>query len=155
MLARQFLIGVMALTILPVLQEQVVVRPLQPVSPSPVLLVRVAPLSDDVSQLSVLYHSEEVGIIPAFIEVTLDGKHGNADPKRLPSQTIQAWLLRADGTSVAQMPKSFHGFPLSEATTDIYPDAVSFDFVTVPAKELTGVVVSVNGKLYVRVIKAS
>jgi len=155
MLARHFLIGVPALAILPVSQEQVVVHPLVPVSPPPVWLLRVAPLSDDVSQLSVLYHSEEVGIVPAFIEVTLDGRHGNADPKRLPIQTIQAWLLRADGTSVSQMPKSFHGFPLSEATTDYYPDAVSFDFVPVPAKDLAGVVVSVNGTLYVRAIKAS
>ena len=124
-------------------------------SPSYLWLLRVAPLSDDVSQLSVLYHSEEAGIIPAFIKVTLMGKHGNADPKRLPIQTIQTWLLRADGTSLVQMPKSFHGFPLSEATTDYYPDAVSFDFVPVPAKELAGVVVSVNGKLYMREIKAS
>jgi hypothetical protein len=155
MIARQLLISLMALAILPVSQEQVVVRPLQPVSPSPVWLLRVAPLSDDVSQLSVFYHSEEAAIVPAFIEVTLMGKHGNADPKRLPKQAIQTWLLRGDGTSVAQMPKSFHGFPLSEATTDFYPDAVSFDFVTVPPKELAGVVVSVNGTLLVREIKAS
>ena len=66
-------------------------------------------------------------------------------------QTIQAWLLRADGTAVAMMPKSFHDRPM---TGDIYPDVVFFDFVQVPAKELAGVVVSVNGKLFVREIKA-
>jgi hypothetical protein len=151
MLARLFLIGVMALAILPVSQVQVVVHPLQPVSPSAVWLLRVAPLSDDVSQLSVLSYSEEAGIMPGFIEVALSGRHRNADPKRLPIQTIQTWLLRTDGTAVAAMPKSFHDRPMM----DIDPDVVFFDFVPVPPRELAGVVVSVNGKLYVREIRAS
>lgn len=151
MLARTFLIGVMALATLPVSQEQVVVRPLQPVSPSPFWLLTPAPLSDDVSRLSVTNRPEGAGN-PPFIEVALIGMHGTADPKRLPIQAIQAWLLRADGTGVAAMPKSFHDRP---TTGDVYPDVVFFDFVSVPAKELAGVVVSVNGKLYVREIKAN
>jgi|SRR5579864_689549 len=151
MLARHFLIGVIALTTLPVSQEQLVVHPLVPVSPPALVLLRASALSDDVSFLGAVAYSKETDR-PAFIEVSLIGQHGKADAKRLPSLTIQTWLLRVDGTAVAAMPKSFHDRPM---TGDIDPDVVFFDFVPVPPQELAGVVVSVNGKLYVREIGSS
>jgi hypothetical protein len=146
MLARQLLVAVMALGTLPNSSTGQGQEP-----SSRFWLLTSAPLSDDVSAFSVTNRPEGAGS-PAFIEVTLIGQHGNTDPKRLPLQTIQAWLLRADGTVVAMMPKSFHDRP---TTGDIYPDVVFFDFVQIPAKDLVGVVVSVNGKLFVREIKAS
>jgi hypothetical protein len=141
MLARHFLIGVMALATVPSLSGQQVVKPF-----SARVLLALAPLSDEISSLRVTALSEGAGS-PAFIEVSL------VDPRRLSGQTIQAWLLNADGTAVATMPKSFHDRPTEGF---VIPDLIYFfDFVSVPAKELAGVVVSVNGKLYAREIKAS
>ncbi len=52
---------------------------------------------------------------------------------------IQAWLLRGDGTAISQIEK-----------VNVKGNGIVFSFTPVPAKELAGVVVSVNGTLYVR-----
>jgi hypothetical protein len=62
---------------------------------------------------------------------------------------IQAWLLRADGTALAQASPPGHvGVGNAGESTDI----VAFTFNRAPATEIAGVVVSVNGSLYIRKI---
>jgi hypothetical protein len=147
MFTRHLLIGIMALATVPSSstgqgQE----------SSSRHFLLTVAPLSDDVNFLYVVAHSEATNS-PAFIEVILEGQSGGTNPRRLSLQAIQTWLLRADGTAVLAMPKSFHDRPMrGDTDSDII---IFFDFVSVPPQDLAGVVVSVNGKLYVREIKAT
>jgi hypothetical protein len=65
-------------------------------------------------------------------------------PKLVAMMDIQAWLLRGDGTAISQVEKR-----------NVKTNGIVFTFAPVPAKELAGVVVSVNGKLFVREIKVN
>ena len=65
---------------------------------------------------------------------------------------IQVWLLRSDGVGVALKEKTY--------TVQAHNGGGAWEIMTlgfehVSAPQLAGVVVSVNGKLYVREIKAS
>jgi hypothetical protein len=146
MLARPFLVVVMALTTLPHSS-----RPQVPEPPGRVLLT-AAPLSDEISSLMVVARSGSANS-PAYVLLRIQGQYAKGNPNRLSHQTVQAWLLRADGTAVPAIPKL--DAPDRPMTGDIGPDIIFFAFVTVPANELAGVVVSVNGRLLVREIKAS
>jgi hypothetical protein len=143
MLARPLLIGVMALLTVPSVHAR------QPQQPNPwrSLLV-VDRLSDDITALDV----SEIGMdgIPRYLSVDLQGHVGTVGT--LAGLPIQVWLLRADGTTVTQQqtPSRSGGFQSIPPTDDR-----RFTFAPVPANELSGVVVSENGKLYVREIKAN
>jgi hypothetical protein len=64
-----------------------------------------------------------------------------------PVGASQAWLLRRDGTTVAQFANTKES-PLGGWNTF----GMRFAFQPVPANELAGVVVNVKGMLYVREI---
>jgi hypothetical protein len=147
MLARQVLIGVMALGSLPV-------SPTQSAQAATRVLLAPAPLSDEITELTVTARPEFTDS-PAYIEVLLQGQSirpGEVDPKPLTGMTLQVWLLRTDGTTLAQARKPIHvrGFAPGLSTAEML-----FAFPPIPLQELAGVVVSVNGKLYVREIKAT
>jgi hypothetical protein len=147
MLARQVLIGVMALGSLPV-------SPTQSARAATRVLLAPAPLSDEITALTVTARPEFTDS-PANIEVLLQGQSihpGEVDPKPLTGMTLQVWLLRTDGTTLAQVrkPINVRGFAPGLSTAEIL-----FAFPSVPPQELAGVVMSVNGKLYVREIKVN
>jgi hypothetical protein len=148
MLARSILIGVMALAAVPSSSGR------QVPEPTVRLLLAAAPFSDEITALTVTEHSAGASR-PAYLEVRLNGQsvhRGETNPKPLSGMAIRVWLLREDGTAVAQAwkPES-----VSLITVDLITDQMSFGFAPVPAKELAGVVVSVNGKLFVREIKVN
>jgi hypothetical protein len=153
MLARPLLIGVMALATLP--HSLTHSRPQVDIQ----TLLRINQPSDDMAALSVLEKWTASGV-PERLVVRID--RTNPDDKTpLWSVSTQVWLLRADGTALAQT-----GRQLSVMSADwAAPPGVmqklpgtermEFWFAPVPAKELAGVVVSANGRLFVREIKAS
>jgi hypothetical protein len=147
MLARQFLVGMMALLTVPSVHAQQAQR--DPWQPNPWRSLLVADrLSDEITAMDV----SEMGMdgIPRYLSVNLQGHVGTVG--KLAAMTIQVWLLRADGTTVTQK----ETFPCYDCFESIPPtDYRRFTFAPVPAKELAGVVVSVSGKLYVREIKAT
>jgi hypothetical protein len=95
MLARPFLIGVMALTSLPTLQvgqeQRIVAR---------ILMTGGPPLSDEIGGL--FLDEGYTNGVPESFHVELPGVPTPANPLPLSGMTIQAWLLRADGTALAQ-----------------------------------------------------
>jgi hypothetical protein len=153
MLARHFLIGVMALATLPHSPR----NPIQLIGEHTLLLVNQP--SDDIAALSVLEKWTASGV-PERLVVRIDRTRPD-DKTPLWNVNTQVWLLRADGTALAQT-----GRQLSVMTADgAAPpgvmqrlpgtDRMEFWFAPVPAKELAGVVVSENGRLFVREIKTS
>jgi hypothetical protein len=150
MLARHFLVGIMALATLPSSSGQQVQEP-----PGRVLLT-AAPLSDDIAALTVIEHSEGAGR-QAYLEVQLgdiavSGETESGQRSTPPVGASQAWLLRKDGTTVAQFDNDN---PMGSPMHIWLTFGLRFAFHPVPASELAGVVVNVKGKLYVREIKAS
>jgi hypothetical protein len=158
MFTRSILIGVMALTTLPhhhSLQEQA-----NPVR----TLLAPAPLSDEITALTVTEYSSrcagikpqpEMGDGPPCIQVKLNGPavhDGASSPNLLSVGTTQVWLLRKDGTAVGSLIQPMDAMWSADIP---FPHGMVFTFQTVPPQELAGVVVSVNGKLFVREIKAS
>jgi hypothetical protein len=142
MLARHFLIGVMALATLPNPSRPQVSEP-----PGRVLLT-AAPLSDEITGLTVTAYSGAGR--PAYIEVSLMGRdinngRTNRGQRPPPFGATQAWLLRKDGTTVPKFDLGWWDIPF----------ATRFAFQPVPASELAGVVVSAKGKLYVREIQVT
>lgn len=141
MLARQFLIGTMALATLPGWQTS-------PPALQTRNLLSVGPLSGEISSLSVSERTEDIA-------VQIGGgwwrdRETNPRPLYLSGMTIQVWLLSTDGRAPAQKAK-----PINVQFAGSLSDSMIFSFDRVPPRELAGVVVSVNGKLYVREIKAS
>jgi hypothetical protein len=67
---------------------------------------------------------------------------------------LQVWLLKSDGTSIPQLNKpsmiSFSNFGGDSST-----DYMFYTFQKVSVNKLSGVVVSMNGKLYCREIETS
>ena len=66
---------------------------------------------------------------------------------------LQVWLLKTDGTSIAQSAKPSVG--TIGSIGDYSTDYMFYQFPKVPVNELSGVVVSVNGKLYCHEIEKS
>jgi len=150
MLARTFLIGVMALATLP--SPQVPSRQVHSFRP----LLNTVPLSDEIS-VDVIELFEGVGAQPPLLVVQLGrlptrSGESNPHPQPLSGMAIQVWLLRADGTSVAQRQKRSIVAP---EQAGVITETTSVFFDDVPHHDVAGVVVSVDGKLYVREIKAS
>jgi hypothetical protein len=130
--ARVVLIAFMALAALPQQQMQT--------------LLDVGSLSDAVSRLVVYGY-------PDGVEVQLVGQampHPSPERGPLFGMPLQVWLLRGDGTVVGLRSKPVRTDLIQPfARTEI----VHFYYQPVPPNELAGVVISENGKLYVREIK--
>jgi hypothetical protein len=149
MFVRHLLIGVMTLATQPYPQV-----PSEHLHSSRPLLNNV-PLSDEIS-IDVIELSRGVGSQPPMLVVHVWGQPvrsggTNPHPRLLSEMAIQVWLLRADGTSMAQRPK----MPTIGDRAGVVIDTTSFFFDDAPRQDVTGVVVSVNGKLFVREIKAT
>jgi hypothetical protein len=165
MIARYLLVGLLALGI-------PTAPPAQQGAPSQTLLAP-APLSDQIKALTVTEYSGKCAGIkpqpgtgdgPPCIHVELHGlavhdngvwrtvTDGASSPNLLSARTTQVWLLRKDGTAVGNLFQ-----PMAAMWSDDYPVpfGMLFTFQAVPPQDLAGVVVSVNGKLYVREFKAS
>jgi hypothetical protein len=150
MLARPLLIGVMALATLPGVQTSPPTLKAQSTDLPTRTLLSVRPLSDEIRDLSVNETSQ-------YIEVEMRGRSwrdGEKEPRPLwlSGTTIQVWLLRSDGKVVAQREK-----PVSVVVGNAGSSQgiMQAHFDPVPPQELAGVVVSVDGKLYVREIKVN
>ncbi len=147
MITRPLFIGLIALATLPS------ARSLNQAIPTRILLN--APLGG--IGVLVFEQSEVIGSQPAILVVQLDGEgaiDGQKLQKPLDGMALQVWLLRADGTAIARRGK---GQPASVNVSMAggYNDSVAFTFEDGPPKELAGVVVSINGNLFVREIKSS
>jgi hypothetical protein len=158
MLARPFLIGVMALATLPHSSRQLVELIGEKT------LLRVNQPSDDVAVLSVVEKGTASGV-PERLVVRIDRTRSD-DTTPLWQVSIQVWLLRTNGTALTRT-----GTQLGVMSADVGvgsleeaqrlrgtvhgTERMEFSFPLVPPKELAGVVVSVNGKLFVREIKAN
>lgn len=149
MLTRQLLIGVMALLTVPwVHAQQAQQQPRDPWQPNPFRNLLIADrLSEEIAGFSVT----EIGMngVSRYVVVDLRGHIGTVG--KLAGMTIQVWLLRADGTTVTQQ----ETLPCAGDCSYSLPstDGRRFTFAPVPPNELAGVVISENGKLYVREIK--
>jgi hypothetical protein len=147
MLARQLFIGLIALATVPSLS----VLPQGQVIPIHFFNVDLH-FSPDVPSLLVAEVDDATGV-PQAMTVRLGGYPLRpGDPSLLANLSIQVWLLRADGTVLARREKFKFDDPTAYKPSI---DNMEFWFVPVPAKELAGVVVSINGKLLVREIKAT
>jgi hypothetical protein len=153
MLARQVFIGMIVLATLPHSPRY----PIQLIGEQ--TLLRVNQPSDDIAALSVLEKSTASGV-PERLVVRIDRSRPD-DKTPLWSVNTQVWLLRADGTALTHT-----GRQLSVMSADgAAPPGVmqrlpgtermEFWFAPVPSKGLAGVVVSENGRLFVREIKAN
>jgi len=82
------------------------------------------------------------------------GNRKNGEPmSNLSNLDLQVWLLKTDGTSIPQSDKSMvisMGSIFDYSTDDMF-----YEFQKVPVDELSGVVVSLNGKLYYHQIEMS
>jgi hypothetical protein len=110
-------------------------------------LLHVSPLSDEITNLWV---TEQ----PGSIVVQIDGQCtnvGGTNLKPLSGMMLQVWLLRADGTALSQR----WGVGVGGGGGGCRVDSMSFSFEHVPPKELAGLVVSADRKLFVREIKAN
>jgi len=87
--------------------------------------------------------------VPEVPAAARDATRQSRDLKPLSAMRIQVWLLRTDGTALAQ---SQEPVSIGSATG---VNTMRFTFAPVPARELAGVVVSEDGKLFVRVIKGN
>jgi len=150
MLARHFLIAVMTLAILP--SPQVPSGQMHSLRP----LLNTVPLSDEIN-VDVIELFEGVGTQPPMLVVQLGrlstrSGESSPHPQPLSGMAIQVWLLRADGTSVAQRQRWSIVAP---AMAGVMTDTTSVFFDDVPRQDVAGGVVSIDGKLYVREIKAN
>jgi hypothetical protein len=78
-------------------------------------------------------------------------RSGEKNPKPLSGMMIQAWLLRSNGTVLAQRHRVSGG--VSSGGYD--DDMLTFGFEHVPRSEVVGIVVLVNGNLLVRALHAN
>jgi hypothetical protein len=153
MLARHFLIGVMSLATLPYSPR----HPIQLIGEHTLLLVNQP--SDYIAALSVL-EKRNVSGVPERLVVRIDRSIPD-DKTPLWRVNTQVWLLRADGTALTQTGRQLSVMSADGAAppgvTQRLPgtERMEFWFAPVPSKELAGVVVSENGRLFVREIKAS
>jgi hypothetical protein len=171
MIARQLLIGAIALTTLPL--PSLWPAPQTEPPPSRTLLHEES-LSKDITSLRVMEQLNNPHYKKDIIYVTLvGGSVPDADcvrygvpgaqnvcgqylanppkfPRPLKDLAIQVWLLRRDGMTLTQTSKSDGGLSNAGSITDM----MSFLFEHVAPKELAGVVVRVDGMLFVREIKS-
>lgn len=80
-----------------------------------------------------------------------DGKKISPSNTNIPN--VQAWLLKTDGTAVPQSAKP--SMMTLGGIADYSTDYLFYEFSKVPANELAGVVVSLNGKMYCHQIETS
>jgi hypothetical protein len=155
MIARYLLVGLLALGI-------PTAPPAQQGASSQTLLAP-APLSDEITALTVTEYSGRCAGIkpqpwmgdPPCIQVKLNGPavhDGVSSPNLLSVRTTQVWLLRKDGTAVRNLIQPMNAMWSADIP---FPYGLVFTFQRVPPQELAGVVVSVNGKLSGREIKAN
>lgn len=125
-------------------------------APADRTLLRERTVSEDVSALYVVEQlaNQKYG---ANVNVQLTGgsfplsastPNGWKPPRHLKDLGIHVWLLRSDGTALSQKDQFTGGFSAGGWVTE-FMDCV---FQHVPHEELVGVVVQVDGKLFVREI---
>ena len=78
-------------------------------------------------------------------------EHGKRMDRKNP--VLRAWLLKADGTSIAQLSKP--AVVSIGAMADFSTDYMFYEFQKVPADELAGVALSLNGKFYCHEVEMS
>jgi hypothetical protein len=111
------------------------------------VLLRTDRVSGDITSVEVTEQS--AGII-----VRVKGRYtltGQKNPKPLAGMTLRVWLLRADGTAVVQT-QPRNNISVGNAGTN--EDAMNFTFARTAREELRGVVVELNGKMFVCEITA-
>jgi hypothetical protein len=116
--------------------------------PDPEVLLRV-PVSDEITTLW-------VATTPGLTQVTFLGQSFRMNeerPKPLSEMTFQVWVLRANGTVLRPNGPPGSAGPICNAGS--CNDNMTLGFEPVTAKELAGVAVSVDGKLFVHAIKPS
>jgi len=149
MIARYLTVGLLTLGILPDPSAQ-----RAQAHPSQTLLAP-APLSDEITALSVTEYSGMGG--PPGVQVALQGPQvhdGARNP--LSVRTTQVWLVRKDGTTVGDLSHPMETIDnASVRDFGVVTYGLLFSFQPVPPQDLAGVVVSVNGKMYVREIKVN
>jgi hypothetical protein len=147
MIARRLLFGLMLFSTLPLLS----MRPVPQLNPTFLLVARG--VSGDIAGLYVKEQED-------LISVQLDGATTSAYtiisptnplPRPLKDLAIQVWVLRMDGTTLGQTDRGNAGICNAGACTD----SMEFSFEHAAPKELAGVVVRVDGKLFVREIKSN
>ena len=92
---------------------------------------------------------------PAGVIVSVKGRYtpnGQKNPKPLAGMTLRVWLLRADGTAVAQTQPPNN---VSVGNAGVFEDSMNFTFAATAREELRGVVVELNGRMFVREIPAT
>jgi len=157
MMARYLTVGFLVLTMIPNPSAQQA-----PAHPTPTLLASM-PLSDEITMTVTEYSDRCPGIRPQA--GTADGppciqadlhslafRPGVESVDRPSARNTQVWLLRNDGTVVGNLSQPVTAM---HAVGGYNTLEVVYAFQPFPPQELAGVVVSVNGKLYVREIKAS
>ena len=85
------------------------------------------------------------------LQIPIAFRKGNENILASNTNKIQAWLLKTDGTAVPQSSKP--SMMNLGSIGDYSTDYLFYMFSKVPANELAGVVVSLNGKLYCRQIE--
>jgi hypothetical protein len=106
--------------------------------------------SDDISSL---YVSEQQDRIVVQLSGGSSRTGGPSNPQWTPLKDlgIQVWVLRADGTALAQRPHS--GEAGSIANAGWSTDVMQFAFENAPSDKIAAVVLRVNGQLFVRPIQ--
>jgi hypothetical protein len=113
------------------------------VAQTPPSIVSLGPLSAEIPNLAV--ESQPSGVV---VSIGFPARRTGSPPSTRPR--IQVWLLKSDGNAVIQKGVSgiVGGVPASSSSATDF-----FRFNPVQLSELAGVVVSIDGKLYVREIK--
>jgi hypothetical protein len=78
----------------------------------------------------------------------LDGESVREDLEfsraQLHTRNVQVWILRSDGTSVPRIGPTTH---IGVGSGGYQQDKMQFQFMRIPSTELSGVVVSVDGRM--------
>lgn len=114
----------------------------------PAVLLRSTQVSDDITEIAV--SEQEAGVIVSVYGHSSTG--GEKNPKPLLTATrLRVWLLHADGSAVRQV-RPANKIGLCNAGS--CPDTINFTFARTPRAELRGMVVELDGKMFVREIPA-
>ena len=95
-----------------------------------------------------------LGYDPTSLAVWVNGfqSSDSNEPDALAELSLQVWLLRNDGTALSSIGKTIldRGWQqtFSFSGKHEYMDSILYCFTKVPVKDLAGVVIRANGKLY-------
>ena len=134
MLAAPFLIALLLVT--------VPFSPQQPKGQGPPNVLLQTAFGDDLSLV----------VNQSFLNISVSLYGKPSQPKLLTERRVEVWLLRQDGSSVKQLSRSVSD-GISRPGLAPRPDFATFVFELTPSTELDGVVIRVDGKLFVRDIQ--